>query len=230
MNQKSSDNVGNNRSGKSGRRVFFPVIITLLIVIIVGGCRRSGLWLLKENVPMHADAMVVLMGSFPERVLQAVDLYREGKADRIIMVEEYMGPFRQLEDRGVEIVSNSEQAVTSLVTLGVPVDSIILLPGDARSTMDEVIAVRDYLKSNPSVDTLILVSSPAHTRRANMIFRTALRKSSEEVVIGCSPSRYSDFNPHKWWKRKEDIQSVLSEYVKIISFMLFEHKQLKQQT
>jgi uncharacterized SAM-binding protein YcdF (DUF218 family) len=230
MNQKSSDNVGNNRSGKSGRRVFFPVIITLLIVIIVGGCRRSGLWLLKENVPMHADAMVVLMGSFPERVLQAVDLYKEGKADRIIMVEEYMGPFRQLEDRGVEIVSNSEQAVTSLATLGVPADSIILLPGDARSTLDEAGAVGRYISVSHETDTLLLVSSSAHTRRAWMIFNKALGTRHNALCIGVSPSKYSGFNPDRWWRRKEDIQTVITEYLKIASFILFESKGIKEST
>ena len=42
--------------------IFFIILITLSAVYI-GGCRRAGTWLVKEDVPGHADAMVLLMGS-----------------------------------------------------------------------------------------------------------------------------------------------------------------------
>ena len=208
-------------------RIGFFIVMTGLCVACISGCRRAGQWLVKEDVPKHADALVMLMGNFPERVLEAADVYSKGLADRIIIVFESMGPYRELESRGASIVRTTEQARNAAVALEVPADSIIMLPGDARSTLDEAIAVRDYLKLTPSVDTLILVSSPAHMRRAYMIFMAALRNSPQKIFVGCSPSRYSDFNPGKWWRRKEDVQSVLSEYVKIFSFLLFEHRQLK---
>ena len=153
--------------------------------------------------------MVLLMGSFPERVLQAADLWKEGKTDRVIIVQESMGPFQILEERGVNIVSHSEQAVSSLIALGVPADSITLLPGDARSTIDEAIAVGRYLTRKNDIDTILLVSSAAHMRRASMIFKAALRNTDTPVYIGCSPSKYSLFDHDRWWRRKEDIQAVL---------------------
>lgn len=179
-------------------------------------------------MPSHADAIILLMGSFPERVLEAADVYNGELAGNLIIVYESMGPYQQLESKGVDIIRTTEQAREAAVALGVPADSIIMLPGDARSTLDEAIAFRNYLQMKPSIDTLILVSSPAHMRRASMIFRAALYGSSTPVYIGCSPSSYSDFHPDGWWQRKEDIQSVLSEYVKIISFVLFEKRGLKQ--
>lgn len=224
MNHKPSEIISNTRINKNGRRTLFFAVLVFLIFIVSGGCCRSGSWLLKDDVPVHADAIVILMGSFPERVLQAVDLYREGKADRIIIVEEYMGPFRQLEERGVDILSNTEQAVKSLVSLGVPADSIILLPGDARSTLDEARSVGRYISLNRENDTLLLVSSSAHTRRAWMIFKTALGTRNNNLCIGVSPSAYSGFNPDRWWRRKEDIQTVITEYLKIASFILFEKR------
>ena len=208
-------------------RLLFFIILIVVIVTYIVGCRRAGTWLVKEETPPHADAMVILMGSFPERVLQACDSWKSGLAGRIIIVEESMGPFSILEEKGVNIVSNSEQAATSLTELGVPEDSIILLPGDALSTVDEALAVKKYLASTGSADTIVLVSSPAHMRRASMIFRAALNEGSNSVYIGSVPSDYSSFNPDKWWRRKEDIQSVISELVKIGSFRLFEKKKLK---
>jgi len=207
-------------------RIVFFIILIALSAAYVGGCRRAGAWLVKENVPEHADAMVLLMGGFPDRVLQAVDLYKEGKAGRLLIVEESMGPFRALEARGADIISNTEQARNSAIALGIPADSITVLPGDARSTLDEAIVVRDYLVERNNIDTVLLVSSSAHMRRASMIFKAALKNNDHPVYIGCSPSAYSDFNAAKWWRDKEGIQSVLTEYAKMVSFVVFEKRKL----
>ena len=209
-------------------RLLFFIILIVVIVTYIVGCRRAGTWLVKEETPPHADAMVILMGSFPERVLQACDSWKSGLAGRLIIVEESMGPFSMLEERGVNIVSNSEQAVSSLKELGVPADSIILLPGDARSTVDEALAVKKYLASSSSADTIVLVSSPAHMRRAYMIFKKVLRDFEKPVCVGTCPSSYSSFNPDKWWRRKEDVQSVVSEMVKILSFLTIEQREYRK--
>ncbi len=182
---------------------------------------------MREDAPAHADAMVLLMGNFPERVLQAADLYQAGKAERLIIVEESMGAYRGLEERGVSIISKTTQARDAATSLGMPGDIITVLPGDARSTLTEAIIVREYLTGNPDIDTLILVSSPSHMRRASMIIRKTLSDLDRQVYVGCSPSPYSDFNSGKWWRQKEDIQDVVSEYLKIVSFVIIERKNLK---
>jgi uncharacterized SAM-binding protein YcdF (DUF218 family) len=209
-------------------RILFFIILIGLLATYVGGCRRAGKWLVKEDVPPHADAIVLLMGNFTDRVLQAADLYNGGKADRLVIVEESMGGYQGLLDRGVSIISHTSQAVSSSVALGVPADSITVLPGDARSTLDEAVIVRNYLKAHAGVDTLILVSSPYHLRRASMIFRKALRETESPVYVGCSGSgAYTSFDGARWWRNKEDIQFVLTEFFKIGSFMMVEKKELK---
>ena len=81
-------------------RIIFILIFIIAAVVYVGGCRRTGQWLVKDDLPSHADALVILMGNFPERVLQAADLYNEGRTDRILIVEESMGAYRGLKERG----------------------------------------------------------------------------------------------------------------------------------
>ena len=183
---------------------------------------------MKSDAPQHADAIVLLMGSFPERVLQAADLYHEGKASRLLIVYESMGPFQVLESRGADIIRTTEQARDAAIDLGVPANSITMLPGEARSTLDEAVVIREYIKDKPDIDTLLLVSSPAHMRRSYMIFRQILRNSEKPVYVGTSPSSYSSFNPDKWWKRKEDVQSVVSEMVKILSFLTIERREYRE--
>lgn len=209
-------------------RTWFNSILFLLTVIYVGGCRRAGQWLVKENVPVHADALVVLMGNFPERVLQAADLYSAGRADRVIIVEESMGAYRGLEERGVSIISKTTQAKESCIALGIPPEKITILPGDARSTLTEAIIVRDYLRTTDGIDSLVLVSSPYHLRRATLIFDKVLHKSQPPVWVGCSPSAYANYNATGWWRQKEDIQNVLSELVKLLSFRFIEQRQLNK--
>ena len=208
--------------------IIFSIAFISFFALFTISCIRAGEWLVKNDVPCHSDAIAVLMGSFPERVLDAADLYSEGKTGRIIIVEEYMGPFKILEERGATIVSNSRQAFNSLVSLGVPADSITILPGGARSTLEEAVIISEYLSSCRCADTLLIVTSAAHTRRASMIFKTVFRIGDRDVYTGSSPSSYSSFNPDRWWRRKEDIQTVLGETAKIISFKLVEKKKLRR--
>lgn len=206
-------------------------ILGVVLIISLGcvvSCRRAGTWLVKRDDLVKADAIIMLMGSIADRVLEVADLYlNEEIADRVIIVNESMGPFRDLEERGAHIISNSDQVHDAFVALGIPNDSIIVLPGDATSTQMEAMIIRDYLKLNPTIDTLILVSSSEHMRRAAMIFKAAMRKEETMLILSC-PSSYTNFNAKAWWKDKEGMQRVLPEYVKIVNFLLFERRKLKQ--
>lgn len=208
-------------------KFIFALIFLTLTFLFIGGCRKAADWLVYEDVPETSDAMVLLMGSYSERVLEAADLYKAGKADRLIIVEESMGEYRQLEKRGIKIISNTSQAKNAALMLGIPADSITILPGDARSTLDEAEAVRHYVNSHSDIDTLLLVSSPMHMRRASIIFKSAFRDSETPVFIGCKPSRYSRFNADRWWRDRENVQAVLYEYIKTGSFLVFERNKLR---
>ena len=203
-------------------------VVLVVLLLAVGGCRRAGIWLVKADDPVHADAMILLMGSFSERVLQTADLYRENMAGEVWIVEEGMGAYRTLEERGVQMISNSTQARNALITLGVPADSIVILPGDASSTRMEAVITRDYLVARTGIDTLLLVSSAEHTRRAFKIFEAALKPIEEPVALYCSPSSYSNFHAKKWWRRRNDIQEVFMEYLKLANFYLFERRELRK--
>jgi uncharacterized SAM-binding protein YcdF (DUF218 family) len=220
----TSEAVQNRRPGPI---ILFVVILVTFSSIYVVGCQRAGNWLVKADIPPHADAIILLMGSYPERVLQAADLYHEGIADNLIIVYESMGPYKVLEARGASVIRTTEQARDAAVALGMPDSCITMLPDDARSTLDEALAVREYMTGKPGLDTLLLVSSPAHMRRAYMIFSTVLQDAGLNTYIGTSPSEYSSFNPASWWKRREDIQAVLSEWVKIASFVIFERGKIE---
>lgn len=204
------------------RRHKFFLFFVLIVVGVVLMLLEAGSFLVKKDKLFRADAIVLLMGSIPDRVLQTELIYKQGLGRRIILVEENMEGFHDLRKRGSPIVSNTDQCYNALVYLGINEEFINVLPGSARSTIQEALIIKDFIKSNPSVDTLILVSSPSHTRRASMIFSKILKHYEVPAVIYTSPGEKSTFNAARWWKSREDIQYVLTEYVKILSFLFID--------
>lgn len=207
-------------------KIYAFVVLIIAFIAYFGAIRRAGSWLVKEDELTHADAIVLLMGSIPDRVLQSSDLYRNKVAGRVIIVEESMGDSWALKSKGINIISNTSQVVNILAALEIPVDSITVLPGNATSTQMEAMVIRDYVSNQPCIDTLLIVSSAYHTRRASMIFRSAFKETKNHVTILCSPSAYTNFDAAYWWRSKENIQKVLMEYLKMVNFLFFEKRQL----
>ena len=225
--------------------IYKLVLVIVLLVLAVGSCRKAGSWLVKTEKPETADATIMLMGKISDRVLQIADLYQENVAGEVWIVEEGMGAMALLEERGVRIISTTQQVHGALISLGIPADCIVILPGGATSTQMEASLVRDYLTSltepltesltepvqaetsQSDVDTLLLVSSASHMRRASMIFSAAVGRMDDPPVICTCPSNYSNFNAEKWWRSREDIQDVFLEYLKMANFVLFEKRNLK---
>ena len=164
---------------------------------------------------------------FRRELLEAADLYHEGKASRMLIVYEGMGPYRLLESRGARVILTTRQANDAAVALGIPADGITMLP-----EMQEALSMRLYKSENTLKRHLVLIlfslsPLPPICEDLPRFSTIALRTMPTPVYVGCSPSSYSSFNPEKWWRRREDIQSVLSEFVKICSFQLLEKKRLR---
>lgn len=200
------------------------ILVTLIIIALsIKTCRNAGQYLIKKDDIVNVDALVVLMGSIADRSLQAADLYNAGVVKKVILVEATMGDYNQkLLEKGGSIVSNTEQMYNSMVSLGIPPDSIIVLPGKASSTRMEACIVRDYIRRNNSIDKLIIVSSNYHMRRASMIFKSELKDKKHPIQVLVYPSAYSEFDPEKWWRNRRGIEIVILECIKIFAFHAFD--------
>jgi uncharacterized SAM-binding protein YcdF (DUF218 family) len=209
-------------------RIIILAAVAVILILCVTGCRKAGSWLVKADLPAHADVMVLLTGPIADRVLQVGDLYRAGVSTRVWIVEPATGAAPELEKRGVHLVSDLEQIQAALTGLGVPQDSIVILPGHASSTKMEAEAVRDHLRSRPDIRSVLIVTSAEHTRRAFKLFRAAFHPLNRACEIYCSPSAYTGFHAEKWWKSKEDIQGVVYEYLKLVNFVFSERHALRK--
>jgi uncharacterized SAM-binding protein YcdF (DUF218 family) len=169
----------------------FITVIVILSVLLLGRLSLPSLgnYLVAEDEPQQSDIIVLLMGSGPDRMLGAVDLYHAEYADEILMVRNMVRGYDLVVSQGVKIPHDTDIAKEVAVQLGVPEEKITVLPGDALSTQDEAIAVREYLKTEPDIDSLIIVTSKSHSGRAKKIFVKAMTSLEREIRIIILPNR-----------------------------------------
>ena len=214
-------------------RVFFSKKIIMIFLILLGLLmlgRFSLPWLGRVLVagdePRKSDLLVVLMGSGPDRILGAVDLYDEGYAESILMVRNNVRGYDIAMEKGADIPHNSEVIKMVAVQLGVLEDEVIILPGDALSTQDEARHVRDYLVEHGDIDSIIIVTSKYHSGRAKKIFEKTFESLNRDLRVLSCPSEYDDFDADEWWKSREDLKRGIQEYMKLTVFCLYEQFKL----
>jgi uncharacterized SAM-binding protein YcdF (DUF218 family) len=212
---------------KKLKRLFITLAIILAVLLL---CRLSlpslGAFLISQDEPQPSDIIVLLMGSGPDRMLEAVDLYKQGYADQIVMVRNMVRGYDLVVSQGVKIPHDSDIAKEVAEQLGVPVENITVLPGDALSTQDEAIQVREYLKGEPNINSLIIVTSKSHSGRAKKIFVKAMSSIDREIKLLSCPTEYDDFNVDRWWKDREDLKRGALEYLKLMHFYVKEQFEL----
>ena len=132
--------------------------------------------------------------------LEAVDIYQEGYTDKILMINSHMVGYDALLERGVEVPGDAQ--LTHMVTnsLGVPEEDLLILPAETKSTQDEAIVLREYLRENEDLD--------------------------RDITLISNPSEYDNFNAKQWWKEHEDFKRVVMEYLKYTNYYLREQFQL----
>ena len=188
----------------------------------MGAFHEAGIFLVKKDKPVKADAIVILMGSMYERIKQAADLYENNYSSKVLIVEPEHEKGESTDDLENKDINYGIVAKDMAVALGIPSDSIIVLPGHANSTQMEAIIIREYITFNPNIKSLLLVSSSPHMRRASMIFSTAFRKSDQNILVVSIPSRYTNFDSERWWKNRHDLFYTFEEYLKIANYIMID--------
>jgi uncharacterized SAM-binding protein YcdF (DUF218 family) len=208
----------------TGKKITTILLILFVFFIFVSVflIPNLGQWLVAEDDLQASDMIVVLMGSLPDRILrilQAVDIYNERYSDKLVLVNSYRVGYDIFVERGVEIPpGNAQLSKMAAIDLGVPEENILILEGNAKSTQDEALIIREYIRNNRAIESIILVTSKYHSGRSKKIFRKALSGLDREINIYSSPSKYDPFNVNQWWRDREDIKRVVLEYLKLANF------------
>lgn len=183
---------------------------------------RGGHYLVKYDPLQAADALLILTGSKGDRALHAADLFHKQYAPLILIVNDHEPGKEYLSGKGVYLPNAAEITRDLLLQMQLPAGSIQLIPAAAQSTMDEAEALSNWLIQNEQIQSLIIVSSESHTRRAVKIFENRFRKHNLEIAIISAPSPYTGFQPNRWYTHRESAKDVFNEYAKLIWYWLIE--------
>ncbi len=191
------------------------VIIVPLLAYIFGTLilTAAGRALIVNDHPERADMLFVLNGDVNTRPIHTVELYQQGLAPvvGIAQVESHTA-----EEMGL-LPNETDVAIQEMVKLGIPQDSIIVIPSDGpvTSTYDEAVALRQYVEAN-DIHSVIIVTSAFHTRRASWVIKRELKGLDVTVSMAATPDE--DFDATNWWKSEQGLVTVNNEYVKLIYY------------
>jgi len=204
----------------TGKKILLILVIVLAFFIFLSIfiVPNLGQWLVVIDELPESDIIVVLMGSVYDRILEAADLYNEGYSDRIVLINSYIVAKDIIISRGIKVYGDTLISKMAAIDLGILEEDIIVLDGNSRSTQDEALTIREYIRNNKEIESIILVTSKYHSGRAKKIFKKALSVLDREIDIYSSPSKYDPFNVNQWWKDREDIKWVVLEYLKLVNF------------
>lgn len=194
------------------RKKFFWIIVFMGIIFGVYFLHplifdRMGKYLIVKDKLEKADVILVLAGDYNgERVIEGVKLFKRGYAKRILMSG---GPV-------VWRLTYADWMKKQAVESGVP-KKAILLQDKSMSTIDDAVYSLPVVKKM-NFKSVILVTSPQHTRRAGKVFKKLYSKEGIRVIVW--PAEKSDFNPDRWWTRYEDRAFVVWEYVSFVLYFL----------
>lgn len=184
--------------------------------------KQAGHWLVVSQNPIQADAIVVLMGGVNERIPEAVDLYKAGYAPLLIFPDDYEENPPLILPDGSQLHNDAAKARHLSSRFNIPDSVITIVKGPALNTQAEAEIVAAWLVNHPATDTILLVSSSYHMRRASFIFRNAFATRELDITIISIPSRHTTFDPENWWQTPADRNIVFYEYLKIAYNLLWD--------
>ncbi len=162
-----------------------------------------GRFLVKTDLPLHADIAVVLAGDYSgNRIRKAAELVKQGYAPKVLV----SGP------SGFYGEHESDAAIRFITRQGYPGAWFIPFPNDSHSTREEARAVAAKLRELGLVRADI-VTSNYHTRRARTDY--AEEAPGLEFSMIAAPDQY--FTPDGWWKTREGRKTFLLEWLKTLA-------------
>ena len=155
----------------------YRFLLGLSIVVVLVSLVASGPFLVVRDELHTADAIVVIGGDHkPERIRQAVDLYRKGYAPLVII------------SAGIIVVEGDEHIPEAQVMyrqareLGLT-DGVLILEQESKSTYENAVYTKAICQAG-MIHSILLVTSAYHSRRARRLFQSVY---SPDISVSVQP-------------------------------------------
>ncbi len=204
--------------------MFFKILITLLVLFAVWifAAPLLATNLIVEKPLEKADAIFVLGGSsvYIERTQKASELFKSGVSEKIFLTDDgERSGWSKTEKRNPPF---AELAKNELVKLGVPAENVEILQPQVTGTIYEARILAEIVKTK-NLNSVLLVTSAYHTRRAFWICEKVLRENNTEISLGIvsSDTAIQTPPPNIWWLSAKGWEFVAGEYVKSLAYWVY---------
>lgn len=160
-------------------------------------------YIVVTNNPQKSDAIVVLGGD-PDgsRLKTGLRLYEQNFAQKVLLIGTQKKEWVAIRNRYCQ-------------SCDIETDYMVILEGSVDTRTDAKIAL-NYCRAN-NYHRVIVVTSPYHTRRAQLVFNDIFEKSRIDVVV--VPSKLHE-KPDHWWRNRLILETVWLEFGKILYWEL----------
>ena len=198
---------GRQKRRKNRHRILIVASILLLCALVFSyvSVRFSGTMLIKDQPFTHVKWAVILEGQTPdmERTDFAVKLLTEKKVDTVVVLGKRV--FRNQNDVDFYLDDMLQQG-------DVDVGQIYLFRHDDNSSLEEAYSIIPALKLK-GIDTVLLVTRGAATRRVNAIFN---KLAAGKPVFITTDLEDAMFNPRTWIHTREARKIWFKEWASLL--------------
>jgi uncharacterized SAM-binding protein YcdF (DUF218 family) len=209
--ETSKKDSSRSRTAVTCRLAGLIVLLTVFAVAVLG-FRGAGRWLIREDPLTRSDVIVVLSGSMPYRAEEAAKVFRMGYAPEVWLTRAE-SPASEFEEMGIRYVGDEEYNREVLIHEGVPNQAIRVLPDTIADTLQEVDEIAHEARREGKTSVLI-VTSPEHTRRVKAIWRKRIGENPKLLVHGAPQD---PFDKDHWWRNTRDTFSAAREFMGLMN-------------
>jgi len=201
------------------RRRRLRIVVAVAVVALASGVllrkqvlRAAGQALVVSDPIGPADVIVVASDAAGAGVLEAADLVNSGIATRVAVFADPPGPVdREFIRRGLPYEDEAARSTRQLVSLGVR--SVEQIPRAVAGSEDESRVLPGWCDEH-RFRSVVLVSKADHSRRLRRLLRRSMKGHATTVAI--RPSRYSRFDPDRWWETRDGTRAQIIEFQKLV--------------
>jgi len=174
---------------------------------------RAAGWMLVVTEPIApADIIVLSADSEGAGVLEAADLVQSGIATRVaVFTDPPRAEDLEFIRRGLPYEDGAARQTRQLGWLGVK--DIMQIPRTDGGTEGESQALPPWCDQH-QFRSIVFVAARDHSRRTRRVLDRVMKGHPTRVTV--QPSRYSSFDPDRWWQSRDGIRTEIVEFQKLV--------------
>jgi hypothetical protein len=174
---------------------------------------RAAGWALVVNEPVGpADIIVVSLDSGGAGTLEAADLVKDGIATRVaVFSDPPSGEDLEFIRRGLPYEDAGARQIRQLRQLAVA--NVVQIPGTEAGTGSESEVLPAWCYQH-GLRSIVFVVARDHARRTRRVLDRAIKGNPTRITV--QPTRYSSFDPDRWWETRSGIRTEIMELQKLV--------------